>query len=87
MGPRAQAFSFAPYEIATPMYIYIYTLFTDAEDRRQGKGKWLIQSWKLIWFVRETAKTFIHGIQQCFLFVSNYLLDKYMFGWQDIYAI
>jgi len=34
MGPRAQAFSFAPYEMATPIdthtHTHTHTLFTDA---------------------------------------------------------
>jgi hypothetical protein len=49
------------------------------EDKGKENGSY-IKSGELIWFVRETGKTFIYGVQQYFLFVSNYLFDKYMFG-------
>jgi hypothetical protein len=53
------------------------------EDKGKENGSY-IKSGELIWFVRETGKTFIYGVQQYFPFVSNYLFDKYMFGLQDL---
>jgi hypothetical protein len=47
MGPRAQAFSFSPYEIATPMYIYIYThslLMQRIEDKGKENGSYNLGS-------------------------------------------